>query len=117
MLRSIIEPQLILLPFAFLQWFLIWSLRFLPRAKDCSNLSRGIIKVAVAATLSITMIAEMLLYRSLTAQDSLKGDNFFFAGIMGQSLVSAALVYRLNSFLRRKEADSRGDRTDGPGFE
>lgn len=99
---------MILLPFTFLQWFLIWSLRFFPLAKDSSNLSRGILKVAIAATLSVAMIAEMLMYRSLTGQNSLKDDNFFFTGIMGQSLVSAALVYRLNSFLRRKEADSRG---------
>jgi hypothetical protein len=105
MLRSIIKPLLILLPFAILQWLLIWSPHFFPRTKNISSLSRGVIKIVYAATLAVAIIAELLVYRSLTGQDSLKDDNLFFAGIVGQSIVSFVLIYRVNSFLRRKEAE------------
>ena len=95
--------KVILLSFCFLLWFLAWCLRFLPRRDRSSALLKGVTTLAIAAMASGSVIAEVLLYRSLTGRLSLKDDNFFFAVMMAQGIVGMVIVFRSESALRRKE--------------
>jgi hypothetical protein len=107
MLTWIISPRMILLPFAFGELLLAWSARFLPRRDRISALLKGIATLTLASTASAGVIAEVLLYRSLTGQDNLRGDNFFFAAMIAQGLVTIAVAFNSESALRRKEREAR----------
>jgi hypothetical protein len=98
---------MILLPFAFGELLLAWSVRFLPRRDRISALLKGIVTLTLASTASAGVIAEVLVYRSLTRQDSLRDDNFFFATMIAQGLVTIAMAFNSNSALRRKERELR----------
>jgi hypothetical protein len=100
----IVAPRMILLPFALGQWLLVWSLRFVPRATLSIALLNQILKLAIAAAASASVIAEMLLYRSLTRQDSLKNDNFFFVVVIGQSLVGIVLAFKSGAIIKERYA-------------
>jgi hypothetical protein len=103
-MNLIVAPRMILLPFALGQWLLAWSLRFVPRSTLSSALLNQILKVAVAAAASAGVIAEIILYRSLTRQDSLKNDNFFFVMVIGQSLVGIVLAFKSGEIIKGRYA-------------
>jgi hypothetical protein len=105
----IIAPRMILLPFALGQWLLVWSLRFVPRSTLSSALSNQILKGVVAVAASAGVIVEIFLYRSLTGQDSLKNDNFFFAVVIGQSLVVMFLAFKSGAILKERHARLRSN--------
>jgi hypothetical protein len=111
MLDWIISPRMILLPFALGQWVLAWSLRFLPRRDSLSAFLKGVLQIAIAATLLTVILAELFLYKSLTGQDSLRDDNFFFTVMIAQGLVTVALTFSSDSALKRKEREAPPDPT------
>ncbi len=103
-MNLIIAPRMILLPFALGECLLAWSLRFVPRSTLSSALLNQILKAAVAVAASAGVIAETLLYRSLTGQDSLKNDNFFFAVMIGQSLIVIVLAFKSGAIVKERHA-------------
>jgi hypothetical protein len=53
------------------------------------------------------IIAEVLLYRSLTGHYSLRDDNFFFVTMIVQGLVGIAIVLKSESVIRQREGETR----------
>jgi hypothetical protein len=99
----IIAPRMIVMPFAFAQWIIVWSLRFSPPRSSISALSKGILTLALCSALLAGILGEVLLYRSLTGRDSLRGDYFFYTVLIVQSIVGMAILFKSDSVVRRKE--------------
>lgn len=99
-----ITPRMILLPFAFGELLLAWSLRYLPRRDRISAQFKGVATFTLAAMASGGVIGEVSLYRLLTKQDSLRDDNFFFAVMMLQGIATIFFAFRSDSALRQKES-------------
>jgi len=102
-LTSIMGPRMILFPFVFGLWLLAWSLRFVPRHR-LNGAQRGPVAIAVGAIVLVHMIVEFSLYRFLTGEDNLKDDNFFFAVIMVEYIVSFIITLNSESVLKQIEA-------------
>jgi hypothetical protein len=108
MLTSIISPRMILFPFTFGLWLLAWSLRFLPRHR-LNDAQRGIVQVTLVAIILVHLIVELSLYKSLTGEDKLEDDSFFFTTMIIEYGVCAGLAINSDSVLKRMEQERRVD--------
>jgi hypothetical protein len=97
-----IMPRLILLPFCLGLCFVGWSLRFFPPFP--SRLVQGIVQLMLALGLGGGVIAEVLLYSSLTGQERLADDNFFFVIMMVQSIIASVIAVKSGSILKKKRS-------------
>jgi hypothetical protein len=102
-----INPKLVLLIFSILEWLLAWSARFMPNRNTSSALLKGVMALILAGTASGGVIAEILLYRSLTGLKSLKDDNFAFAIMIVQGLGMIAIALKSEAVLRQREGETR----------
>jgi hypothetical protein len=79
----------------------------MPNRNTSNALLKGVMALIFAGTASGGVIAEMLLYRSLTGHKSLKDDNFAFAVMIVQGLVGIAIVFKSEAVLRQREGETR----------
>ena len=107
MLERMINPKLILVMFSILEWLLAWLVRFMPPRNESSAFLKGIIALMFGAMTSGGIIAEVLLYGSLTGRHSLRDDNFFFVTMIVEGLVGIAIVFKSESVLRQREGETR----------
>jgi hypothetical protein len=106
MLKRMIGSKFILVIFSILEWLLAWSARFMPNRNTSSALLKGVMALIFGGTASGGVIAEILLYRSLTGLKSLKDDNFAFAIMIVQGLGMIAMALNSESVLKRRERET-----------
>jgi hypothetical protein len=102
-----INPKLILLMFSILEWLLAWSVRLIPRRNNSSAFQRGIVPLLFCAMAGGGIIAEVLLYGSLTGHHSLRDDNFFFVTMIVEGLGMIAIALKSEAVLRQREGETR----------
>jgi len=95
-----------MLLFAALIWLITWSLRFLPTPiKD--PLKRLTIQIFLGATSGGSVIAQMLLYQSLSGIRVLKNDRFFSVAVSMEGIIAICLLFASAFERRRKEKEAR----------
>jgi len=106
---SITGARLAVLPFAALIWLIIWSLRFLPTPIK-NPLKRIIIQIFLVVTLGGSVIAQMLLYQSLSGIRVLKNDRFFTVAVSMEAIIGICFGFASAFERRRKEKEAmRGE--------
>jgi putative copper export protein len=100
-----IIPKLVLFLFVAFECFLAWCGRFLPRRDRSTALVKGFVAVILASAATGGVVAEALLYRSLTGQVSLRDDNFWFTVMIIQGLIVIPVAINSGSVLKRKERE------------
>jgi hypothetical protein len=100
--------MIVMLPFAALQWTMVWCLRFIPLPIK-NPLVRAITQIIFAGTLSVSAVAQIQLYRSLTGIRVLKNDHFFISTFVGEYVVGICILLTSARELRRKEERSTPD--------
>jgi hypothetical protein len=100
---NVIIARIMWLPFSFAQWILLWSLRYSPPRISISALTKAILTVVLVAALLGDVVGEMLVYKSLTGRSDLRNDSFFYSVLTAQCIVSAVILFKSDSALKRKE--------------
>src|SRR5712671_73007 len=101
---SVTGARLAILPFAALIWLMMWSLRFLPTPIN-NPLKRLIIQIFLAATLGGSVIAQMLLYKSLSRIRVLENDRFFNVAVSMEGIIAICFGFASAFERRRKEKE------------
>lgn len=102
--EPLVHARWVVLSLAPVQWFLTWCLRYanvIPIRRSIKAAVAGLI--AVTAVLG-TLILQTKVYRSITGIDVPAHDNYFFATVVVQDIVSICVIFRIAFDLRRKNA-------------
>ena len=98
---SLTIPKLTALPFAALEWFIIWLIRYLPtRIKN--SVIRVLVQIAFGGSIFGVWLVQGTLYQSMTGVRILKNDHFFMGLTIIEHVVGVCLLYRI-AFERRKK--------------
>jgi hypothetical protein len=81
---------------------------FAPRS-SISALSKGILTVALTSALIADIAGEILLYKSLTGRVDPRGDYYFYAFIVFESVISLAILFKSDSVIRAEERESQSE--------
>jgi hypothetical protein len=99
---TVTNARLVVLIFAPAQWLLVWSVRYLERLPVRKSLKAAVAGLIGATAVLGTWITQGKIYHSMAGIDVPASDNYFFAIIIGESLVSLGIVFLIAVKLRRK---------------
>lgn len=94
----------VVLSLAPVQWFLTWCLRYASLIPINRSIKAALAGLIAATALLGTLILQTTLYRSMTGIDVPAHDNYFFAFVIGEDIVSLFIIFRVAFGLRKKSA-------------
>jgi F0F1-type ATP synthase membrane subunit c/vacuolar-type H+-ATPase subunit K len=100
--NTVTNARLVVLVFAPAQWLLVWSVGYLERLPVRKSLKGAVAGLIGATAMLGSWIIQGKIYSSMTGIDVPTSDNYFFAVIMGESLVSLCVGFLVAFKLRRK---------------
>jgi hypothetical protein len=96
------KARLVVLLIAPGQWFLVWALRYWAVVQIPPQVKAIVAAFAGAIAVLGTWFAQGRLYYAMTGIGIPAQDNYFFAVVLGESLVSLGIVFLLAFELRKK---------------
>lgn len=100
------NPKLVVVPFALLQWLAVWGMRFLPHPIKNPALRAAAQIVFPSAAFGVWVLQSML-YQHLTGIAELRNDDYFFLLTAVECIVSLGIIFRVAYEYRSRARDAK----------
>jgi len=100
---SMIHARIAILALSSAQWLLIWCVRYLNLLPITRSLQGAIAALVGAGTVLGVWVAQGKMYRSMTGINLPMRDNYFFAVVIGEAVVSLCILFFVAFELRREQ--------------
>lgn len=105
-----VNPKLVVIPFAIIQWLVFWGMRYLPY--PIKNPALRLAAQITFPSVGLGMwFVQLRLYQSMTGIAVVKNDRYFMALTFTEYIVSAAIILRVAYEFRNRERESRSTST------